>query len=85
MKPLPNDLWTVTLLYPIKFLKTSVSCTVVGCNVIAGHTQFDKGFVKTAVNVQNYRIYTVYQVAQMCLFCMEVTSWNQRSGINVPD
>ena len=41
--------WPVTLLYPIKFFKTSVSCTVIGCKKQPAIKPCAKGFVKLPV------------------------------------
>ena len=48
VRALRNGMWPVKLLYSVKFLKTSVSCTVIGYNILIGHKSFYNGFVKPA-------------------------------------
>ena len=73
-KALPNGMWLVTLLYPTKFLKKYVSCTVIGCNIETDHKPFGKGFVKFVVFCEHtlLPLYTENDIIIMDLFQIQL-------------
>ena len=56
--------WPVTLLCPIKFIKISVPCTAIGCNIVTDHEAINQGLRETHCkyeNPKNTAYFSVYE------------------------